>query len=219
VITAAVALVLITKYKHSYNRYFNYFLIYVLFIEVVALFPYYLFEIECFEWLKDSRFSRNFWFYNLFWVIGSACFFSFYFQKTLKIIPFKVILKYTRYIFLAIVVVLVIVDFDSFFKPGFYLLDSLNTAIVVGCVAFFFLELLLTDRILSFHYNLNFYIAVAILVWWLVTIPLGFYSEYYHTGDMTYVYLNGIILSCSNIFMYTCFTIGLLVSKPQLINE
>ena len=218
-VTALVAFLLIKKYKNSYNRYFNYFLIYVFFVEAVSRFPLFLFKIKYFEWIEHTKFSSNYWFYMFFWVIASACFFSFYFQKTLKIKAFKLVLKYARYMFLLIVVVLLIIDSDRFFDVHFLVLDYLNTVIVVGCVALFFLELLLTEKILDFYFNINFYIASTILVWWLVTIPLQIYSEYYHENDMHYVYLNRIIMACSNIFMYTCFTIGLLISKPQLIDE
>ena len=218
-LTALVSGFIVKKYRRSYNRCFCYFLIYVFFVEMASMFPRYLFDIDCFSWIKRTRFSGNYWFYNFFWTIASTIFFSFYFQKTLKIKIFKLTLKYTRYIFLLSVSVLLIVDFDKFFKGGFFLLESFNTAVIIGCVVFFFLELLLTEQILYFYYNLNFYIASSILVWWLVTAPLGFYSEYYHDGDMEYVYLNRIIMACSNIFMYTCFAFGLLISKPQLLDE
>lgn len=214
VITAVVALFSLKKFKNSSTKYFCYFLVYVLCIEIIATYPKNLTQIEYFEWIKNTRFNNNFWFYTIFWTIGSSCFYSYYFQKILKIKPFKLFLKYGRFLFLFVAILLIILDFDKMFLSYYSTIEYFNTALIVFCVVFFFLEVLLTDTVLTFYNNINFYISATILIWWFITIPLTIYSKYYNENDMDFVYLNRVIMACSNIFMYSCFAIGLIVSKP-----
>ena len=214
VITAITALLSLKKYKNSYAKYFIYFLVYVLFIEAIAVYPRYLLKIEYFEWINNTRFNNNYWFYTIFWTIGSACFFSWYFQRILKTKQFKAVLKYSRYLFLLMSVIIIASNFNKLFLSYNSTLDYLNIALIISCVTFFFLEVLLTDNVLSFYANINFYITSAIFIWCFVTIPLTIYAKYYNEVDMDFVYLNRIIMASSNIFMYSCFAIGLIVSKP-----
>lgn len=217
--TATIALLLLKKYRNTYTRYFIYFLVYVFLLEVVAVFPNYLYKIELFNWIKDTRYNNNYWYYTLFWQIGSACFFSFYFQKILKIKFFQKTLEFGRYLFILLSVIIIASDFNKLFTVGFSTIDYFNTVLIIASVVFFFIEVLSTNIVLSFNNNINFYIASSILIWWFVTIPLSIYSEYYNVDDMDYVYLSRILMAFSNIFMYTCFAIGLIVSKPQSKND
>ena len=217
--TATIGLLLLKKYRNTYTKYFIYFLVYVFLLEVIAIYPSHLYKFETFKWIKGTRYNNNYWYYTIFWQIGSACFFSFYFQMVLKIQLFKNILKYGRYLFILLSIIIIVSDFNKLFTVGFSTIDYCNTILIIGSVVLFFIEVLSTNIILSFNKNINFFIASSILIWWLVTIPLSIYSEYYNIGDMDYVYLSRILMACSNIFMYTCFAIGLIVSKPQLKND
>ncbi|MGB1308856.1 MAG: hypothetical protein ACPG6B_08095, partial [Oceanihabitans sp.] len=183
--------------------------------ELVAVFPN-LNHIESYEWTKNNKFlNNNFWFYTLFWTIGSTIFYTVYFQKILQIKLFKDILKYSRYVFILVAFVLIFKDFNKLFKTGYTLLDYINTLLVVGSVILYFIEVLLTNKILKFYRNINFYIASSVFIWWLITMPLSIFGEYYHENDLDFVNLNRTLIYISNIFMYSCFAIGLIVSKPE----
>ncbi|WP_452233226.1 hypothetical protein [Lacinutrix sp. MEBiC02595] len=214
-VSAGIGYFSLKKYKNTYTRYFIYFLIYVFLMELIANYPK-LNALESFAWTKDNKFlNNNFWYYTIFWTIASAVFYSYYFQKVLKIKRFKSLLKYGRFAFIALSVIWIVKDYNKFFTFGFVILDYLNTVLIIGSVILFFLEILLTNRILTFYRDINFYIASSILIWWLITMPLSIFSDYYNANDMHYVYLHRILIYASSIFMYSCFAIGLIVSKPK----
>jgi len=52
------------------------------------------------SWAKPKHaFQSNYWWYNIFWTIGSALFYSFYFGKILKTKLFSKIIKFSGMLF------------------------------------------------------------------------------------------------------------------------
>lgn len=215
VLAALVGALLLKKYKATYTRYFIYFLIYVVFVEIVAMYPRYVNTIDFLKPIQKTRFYSNYWWYVIFWEIGSACFFSFYFQKTLKTKRYKSILKYLRYVFIIASIVVIITDLDKLFIYQFSTIQYFNTVMILLCASFYFIEALRSERLLTFSKSMGFYVSVALFIWWLVTTPMNIYSKYYNADDMDFVNLNWAMMAFSNVFMYSVFAFGLIVSKPE----
>src|SRR5690606_2818664 len=89
---------------------------------IVELIGSYTSYVEDFEFLsklkgqlKGTVFQKNYWFYTLFWNIGSAVFYSFYFQKILKSTYLISTLKILISAFLAFSFVIIVTNIDEFF--------------------------------------------------------------------------------------------------------
>ena len=74
---------------------------------------------------------------------------------------------------------------------------------------------------LIFYKSINFYISVAIFIWWFIITPIVFYDNYsaYKVGvyerDWAYIELRRYIYIFSNIFMYSTFVFALIFCEPE----
>ena len=87
--------------------------------------------------------------------------------------------------------------------------------IIFLCSTFYFIQILNTDKILVFNKQVNFYISIALFVWFLVTTPLDFYHIYFLNVDWDFIFLKWEIYLFANIFMYSTFTFALIYCKPE----
>lgn len=218
IISAITGIAYYKKYKGTLAILFIYFLLYVLLISVFGGYTYYvakyefLFEIR--DYLKVTRFKYNYWWFTLFWNIGAVLFFAFYYHKVIKKERFKAIIKYSSLSFLLFSIIYIGFNFADFFIKPFRLISVFGAFIILQCVIFYFVEVLESNKILSFYRSLNFYISLANLFWWLIITPIVFFYMYNSQGDWNFVLLKWQIYLSANIFMYLTFTIGLIVSKP-----
>ncbi len=92
----------------------------------------------------------------------------------------------------------------------------LGTLLLLGCIAIYFQQLLLSDKILYFSKDLIFYISVGVIVWNLCVTPIYIYDKYFTTENEEFILLYAAILRYCNIFMYLLFAIGFIVcSQPK----
>lgn len=214
-IAALTGVLCYKKYKDTPVKYFIYFLVGVLFLELIGSYPRYVKKLEI-TWLKETLFEHNYWFYTIFWKIGSVLFMIFFFRKILKNKIVKEVLKYSALLFLLSAVVYYIFNFKKLFlnfSP--YFIDVSGAFIVLFCAAFYFVEVLKTDKILSFYKSIDFYISATVFVWWLIVTPITFYNIYYSASDWNFIVLKWQIYLSANIFMYLTFSFALLWCKPQ----
>lgn len=219
-IMAAVAgLFCYKKYKHTITRYFIYFLIYVVLLELIGRYPTYLANYKTLNSIRDficgTVFESNHWLYTIFWTIGSALFYSFFYRKILKNTQYIKIIKYSSILFLLSTVIYIATHWDAFFISSFPFIKIFGAIVILICVIFYFIEILQRDMILSFYKSLNFCISVVLLIWYIVITPLVFYDIYFSTADWNFVFLRRDIYLYANIFMYSSFAIALLWCKPE----
>jgi len=222
ILAAITGIFLFKKYKHSASKYFIYFLVYLAVCDFIGTYTYYINDNGIFRFLKGTYFEYNYWWSTVFWKIGSILFFSFYYQKILKIKVFKKILRYIRYLFFAFSVGLILFNLDEFFTKSFVLISVFGLVIILLCVIFYFYEILRGEKILTFYKSIGFYISTAILVWWMVITPLMFYDIYFSTADWNFILLKWQIYLMANIFMYGTFTFALIwcqSDRDQLLNR
>ncbi len=220
-LAAVVGLLFYKKYKSTAAKYFIYFLIYLTVCDFICSYTWYVHPKKVFGFLIGTVFEKNYWWSTLYWVIGAILFFSFYYYKILKNKTYKNIVKYSGYTFFVFSIVYIILNWDDYFIRFFPVIGILGAIIIFICAVLYFIETLLSDKILTFYRSLSFYISVAIFIWWLIITPLTFYDIYftYEVGspnrDWNFIFLKWEIYLFANIFMYLTYTFALIWCKPE----
>ncbi|WP_445736169.1 hypothetical protein [Mariniflexile sp.] len=215
-ITAAVTgLFVLKKHKFSTAKYFIYFLVYLSLGDFINTYVKYIKNGGFLSFLKGTIFVENYWWTTLFWKIGAIIFFSFYYYKIITIERFKIILKYSGYIFFVFSIIYIVTHWENYFVTFFPIISVLGAIIIFLCTSFYFFEILQSDKILTFYKSLNFYISVAIFIWWLMITPMVFYDIYMLNNDWNLIYLRRYIYLFANIIMYSTFTFALIWCKPE----
>ncbi|MFD2540812.1 hypothetical protein ACFSSB_00660 [Lacinutrix gracilariae] len=215
ILAAVIGLLLYSKYKHTAAKYFIYFLVYVVFIVIIGRYTWLVKEGGAFSFLLGTLLERNYWFGTITWKIGAVSFFGWYYLKILKNNTQKKILRISLILFIVASVLIILLTLPNFFVTSIPSISILGALIILQCSFYYFMEILQSEKILTFYKSLNFYISCVILLFWLVKTPLVFYEQYYRIIDMDYVYLRGIINLFVISFMYITYAVGLIVSKPE----
>ena len=215
---AIIGLVVFKKHKHTVTKCFIYFLVYIVFVECVGICFIYFRELGVIQFLRLYGLRSTNWF-NAFWMFGSILFILKYYHLLLETKLYKTIIKYTALVFTIIFVLHVIFNFELFLKahpPIYFILDA---SVVCICVALYLLELLKSNAVLNMFTSFGLYASTGLFVWWLVITPIIFYDQYNTTADWDFANLKRRVFLFANIFMYTCFAIGLIISKPHLKHD
>lgn len=218
ILAAVTGLMLYNKYKQTAAKYFIYFLIYLSICDLLNTYVYYIKD-GFLGFLEGTVFIRNFWWTTLYWKIGAILFFVFYYQGILMNERFKRILKYSGYSFLVFSMVYILINWDDYFIRFFPIISILGAIIIFLCTAFYFYEILNSEKILTFYKSINFYISAAIFIWWLIITPLVFYDIYNSNKDWNFIFLKWQIYLLANITMYLTFTFALIFCKPEADKE
>lgn len=218
-LAALTGLLLYSKFKHTVVKYFIWFLVYVFIVELIGGYTVYVYKYEALDSieqaLKGTLIERNYWWYNVFWVIGAPMFYTTYFMTVIKTKLFKNILGWLRLLFFLITITYVLFNLDAYFKSNLKFNDILAVFVILVCVTLYFVEILNSDRMLTFYKSANFYIAGINFIWFLVITPIVFYDHYFSKADWNFVFLKWEIYLTMNFFMYLSFTFVLLCCKPQ----
>jgi len=218
-VAAIVGAIYLSKFKDSEVRYFIYFLWYVAIVQFLGSYTSF---VENFDFLKPLKqliegtvFEDKYWIFTIFWTLGSALFYSIYFQFVLKNIIHKRIIKIWTYIFLVFSIIYIIIKAEELFSQMMPFIKIFGAFIILLCAIFYFIQILKSDELLTFYKSMNFYISSVIFIWWLVTTPVTFYQVYYSAADWSFVFLRWQIFLFMNLFMYLSFTFALFYCKPN----
>ncbi|MEW4925729.1 hypothetical protein [Algibacter sp. 2305UL17-15] len=217
ILAAVTALLLYKKYKLTAAKYFIWFLIYLTIGDTLGNYTKFIHNNGFLSFLKGTPLAESFcyWWYTLFWKIGAIMFFAFYYQKILKKVIFKKIIKISGYIFLVFSLIYIAFNWNDFFVGFFPIISILGAIIIFICTVFYYIEILQSEKILTFYKSLNFYISTAIFIWWLIITPIVFYNIYMKNSDLNFIFLRKQIYLFANMFMYTTFTFALIYCKPE----
>jgi len=190
---ALVAAVYFWKsYKHTTQRYFLWFMIYVVCHEITGYF-----------FIKILKSSNDF-IYNIYTLIS----FGFYFYWFHLILRSKKWLVYClTFIFLSFFC------FDIITKN--FTTYLYTYPIIVGAIAIlilttsYFIELISDDRVVNFIKAQRFWIVAGLLFFYIGLIPLLLFHEYLDYSSNQY----GFIISSLNLVLYGCFIKGFLCLK------
>jgi len=214
VLAAVTGLVLYNKYKHTAAKYFIWFLVYLSFCDFSGSYVHYI-NNGPFSFLEGTRFVRNFWWSTLYWKIGAIVFFVFYFNKILTKSHHKQVIKYLGYAFIVFSIIYILCNWSDYFMRFFPIISVVGAFIIFLCCVFYFIEILQSDKILTFYCDINFYITAAIFIWWLIITPIVFYDIYMSHYDWNFIFLKWQIYLFANVVMYVTFTFALIWCKPE----
>ncbi|AXP82709.1 hypothetical protein CJ739_3647 [Mariniflexile rhizosphaerae] len=213
-LAAFTGLLLYKKYKQTAAKYFIWFLVYLSVCDLSNTYVHYIKD-GFLSFLEGTVFIKNFWWATLYWKIGAIMFFSFYYNSILTNEKFKRIVKYSSYSFLVFSIIYILFNWDDYFNLFFPIISILGAIIIFLCTAFYFFEILSSEKILTFYKSINFYISAAIFIWWLIITPLVFYDIYNSHYDWNFIFLKWQIYLFANIVMYLTFTFALIFCKPE----
>ncbi len=219
IVAALVGIICYNKFKNSNVKYFIYFLIYVVLIENIGSYTIYLDEYAFFsEWkeiIENTRFKTNHWWFSIFWSMLSTLFYAFYFNKVLKKKHYKKAVNYVTVAFIFSSLLYMLFYTEMFFNSPSSFIMVFSSLLITLIIILYFVEVLNSNRIIAFYKSMNFYIATPMFIWSIILTPLVFYDMYFNTSDWNFILLKWQIYLFTNIFMYTSFTIGLLITKPD----
>jgi len=206
--------VLFKKHKSTATKIFIFFLAYIVFVEFVGFVLTYLKSNTLVHFVRQLGVTTRLW-YNVFWLFGSIVFILYYYYNLVKIKQFKTVIKYLGLLYVLIFIVHVIFNYNAFFNSHHTFYFILDALIIFLCVTLFCLELLKSDDLLNLSKSFAVYATFGLFLWWLITTPIIFYETYNTTADWDFANLKRRVFLFANIFMYTCFVLGLIASKPQ----
>ena len=207
-------LLCLKKYKGTTTTFFILFLIYIVLIDFTGATFFYDNNFKLTTYLRSIGFNSMSW-YNLFWIFGTVLLILYYIYSVLRN-------NFNRRFILVlggVYFVLMLSHFyiypNVFFKAhdSYYQFTGAFT-LLIGC-SVYFIELINSETISNALKTYSFYALSAILIWWLIVTPILFFEAYNTVVDFDFVYLKRRIFVFANIFMYSCFAIGLIISKPQ----
>nr|WP_239000309.1 hypothetical protein [Hyunsoonleella ulvae] len=218
---AITGVLYLKKFSKTPVKYFIYFLVFIAISEIFGAYNYFVKPDKWLHFLIGTKLEKNHWWTNIYWVIGAIMFFSFYYINILETQSFKKLIKVARYSFLTFSIIYVIVNWQDFFNHFFIVLNLLGAVIIFLCAVLFFVEILLSEKVLVFYKNINFYISATIFIWWLIISPMTFYDVYYEYEigighfDKEFLYLRRQVFLFANIFMYLTYTFAFIWCKPE----
>ena len=219
ILAALVGLIFFKKFKNTPTRYFIYFLLYVVVIELLGYYPSFSKKYQWLDWLKrlteNTVFEENYLWYAIFWQLGSAIFLSFYFNRILINENYKNVIKYSLLAFLIFAIVNSCINYHVYYNNTITSIWLLGVCQITLCVTLYFLEILGSDRIMSFYKSVEFYVAAVFFIWFLIKTPLNFYQIYYSQADWSFVFLKRDIILFANMFMYLTFTFAFIYCRPN----
>ncbi|WP_159021255.1 hypothetical protein [Formosa sp. L2A11] len=207
------------KFKNTPIKYFILFILYTVLVEMGGSVPRQLYPgglLENYEYLLAYKFFfSNYWWYGLFWTIGSVLFWSFFYQQIIHIKSYRTILNISTYIFVVCISIYTIMHIDQFFKTVLTFNKIFGSIIILMAIVLYFLNVLQSDIILSFYKSIYFYISMILFFWWIITMPLYFYQKFVFVDTTALINLLKLTRLFANVLMYGTFVLALAFCKPE----
>ncbi|WP_452224588.1 hypothetical protein [Lacinutrix chionoecetis] len=202
------------KYKNTTTKLFIYYLFYVVFVEQMGMTFTNFHNFPLTRLLKNQGFHSTAWF-NLFWMFGSILFVAGYVHSVLKKRQSKTAIKILSGIFVVVMISHFILFPQIFLKQHHQLYSISGALLILSCCSIYFIEYIKADDITKATTTFSFYALSALLIWWIVIAPILFFDAYNTEADWDFANLKRRIFVFANMFMYSLFTIGFIVSKPK----
>ncbi len=210
-LAAIFGTVYVVRYREDTpTRYFVIFLWITVFVEVIGGISGYIGRWESFSFLEDTFLEKNAWLYNLYSII-SYCVYFLFFKYNIR--------GRNNYRIINIIIVTFIVSSIGYliFSKEFFEVQSsfimiIGTLLLMTVIFIYFFQLLQSDRILDIGSSIVFYVAAGALVMHLCITPLLIFIQFFSIEKSPeFVEVFTIIIPCTIIFTYTCYSIGFLV--------
>ncbi|MCH7525785.1 MAG: hypothetical protein IIC74_12565, partial [Bacteroidetes bacterium] len=138
ILAAITGLLMLKKYRHTSAKYFIYFLVYVAVLELIGAYPRYLSDYDFLSDIKavfkGTLFERNYWWYTIFWGLGSVMFYSFYFMKILNTKFYIKIIKFSSIMFFLSSIIYISTHWSELFNSTMIFIEVFGATIIMLCV-------------------------------------------------------------------------------------
>jgi hypothetical protein len=177
--------------------------------EVICLYPYFFyyndFDYSWFQWIKNSSFYSNAWLYAILSFIA-VILIGLYYWRLVKTTLYKSIIRNL------IILYCVIATLYTLFKDKIELLEKLNffaeEIVVLSCVVLYLFELFKSEKILKFYHSCHFYIAFALLIWYICVMPIFLFDEFFTELNTFYRNFRILTILAFNVISFLCITYG-----------
>lgn len=199
----------------KYTKYIVWLLWLTFAVEVIGSYApiAYFTDFELFGSVKDTPFSKNFWLYNIFFLIHYGVY-IYYFRALLKNNMWRVILMWALAIF-EFSSICYLLFTDVFFLKFSPFTNFFGSLLLTFSIVLFYLELLKSELLLKLKYFMPFYISVGAIVFHLCVIPVDLFSQYFSRENEVFINLRVNVLLIANIFLYSVYTIGFIVCSKK----
>jgi hypothetical protein len=207
-LAAIIGTIYFYKYKHSHLKYFLFILWYIVLTEFTG---WYSSHYDVLGFFDKEGIHYNLWMYNLMYLIFFPVILWMYSKSINKII-------YKKWIYAFILIYLLFSIMNWLFIQNFKyewseLPDVVGTLFLAVSIIFYFIELLKSDKIITYQKKLLFWISIGLLIFHIGTLPFTIKI----TG---YALLKGIhnlflIVWILAIIMYLLFAFGFIWSDKE----
>lgn len=209
-IAAVAGSIFLTKTNRENSDYkiFVRFLWSVLLIDILGGYAAlaYFSNYELFGFIKGTPFVRNEWYFNIVEVYFILIY-TYLFRSQLSGSRMKYLLKWSMIGYLIIAVLNMYLS-DDFFTGDLMLNDMFGAFLIVLSVFFYFFDMMISDKVLTFYKNLFFYVAIGVTISYLVRVPISIYGAYFNERNDAFLELFYDLVRYTNIFMYSMFAMG-----------
>jgi len=105
-----------------------------------------------------------------------------------------------------------LISWDVFISQNLMTTRIVGGFLILISASIYLMEVLKSDKLLTFHKSLPFWITFGALIFYLTTIPIFIFKDYLYNSK-SYAYT--IILNISNYFLYSCFIIGFILNAIE----
>ncbi len=196
-VTAVLALVSYNKYKYSAEKYFLPFLWFT-----------FIFDFSC-GILADYYPIDNYWIYNLYTGVSILFYFYWYYFILKNQLNKRLTLLFSFIFIMVFIVNFIFNAFNKLLDYGFVT----GAIFIVILTGFYLYQLANSNDVLSIRYKLSFWIALALILFYVGMVPFMLLSRYFNVWREGNTFF--IILLCLNIILYGCYSIGFLWTKKK----
>ncbi len=203
-VTFLIAALYYKKYFKSYLKYF------FLLLGLVVVVEFSIWSLKEFFGMP----IRNWYIYNILTSVQYVYYFILY-QKVMSNARRKKFVRIFLFVFIASVAInFLFIQRLAVDGPFHSYSFVLGAVLLITSIGLFFAEMLQTEKILHFKTYLMFWISIGLFVFYTAVIPLILSINFLPEGISSNT-LDGILFTL-NFMMYTCFSMGLIVSKKHV---
>lgn len=220
-----IASVTYKSYKNTSSRYFLFFLWFTMLIELFGLARYYyytniqsnLYSVKFISSILTSKILHEEYFKQITWIYNLYRFviFPFYIFFYLTLVSEK---RKKKQILIILFICITISIIDLIINRNVFISEKLMITRISGgffifiSASIYLMEILKSDKLLTFHKTLPFWITFGALIFYLTTIPIFIFKDYLFQSNLS---IYSIILYISNYFLYGCFIIGFILNAIE----
>jgi len=198
------------KTKDYAIKPFVWYLWFIVFIETLAMYPY-LYEVldnSIINNIKNSKFYRNTWLYNIYDPIVLILIGKFMINNTNTILSHRII----KFLVLGFIIFWFVyfLFVANYFETGLPYDFVISTFVIFIMVMLYLRELLKSNELINFYKSPVFCVIIALMLWYICITPLFIFNGFYLKENEEFLSFRKIFLNTSNIILYSWYIFAFL---------